>query len=238
MKKIDFKDIILFEDDNFIVINKPPGMASLDERYMSQTVKGLAQEYFADARPVHRLDKDTSGILLLAKSDEAYRHASIQFEKRQTEKRYLAVVNGRHEFDESFIDLPIYATAKGKAVLDHQTGKQSLTIANTVKVYRHHTLVECWPITGRLHQIRFHLSQEGAPLVGDGLYGGEDIFLSSLKPKFKLGKEKEERPIIQRFALHAFSLGFFPMESEEKIVIEAPYPKDFGVLIKQLEKFG
>lgn len=237
MKKLKFEDLILFENDDFIVINKPPFFATLDERFQSDTVKSLAIAYNPEARVVHRLDKDTSGSLLLAKSDESYRHASIQFEKRRITKKYHAVVHGKHNFQDLYIDLPLNATNKGKAFVDYETGKPSLTIAHFKKVYRNHSLIECWPITGRMHQIRLHLAHQGASLVNDMLYGGQPVYLSSLKPKFKLGKEKEERPIIQRFALHAKSISFYDMD-ENKIDVDAPYPKDFAVLMKQLEKFS
>jgi 23S rRNA pseudouridine955/2504/2580 synthase len=238
--RLNFKDLIIFENDDYILINKPPHIASLDERQAdnSQSILRLAKEYADDAQLCHRLDKETSGVLAIAKNPVAYRHLSMQFEHRQLEKRYHAVVNGTHNFEMISVYLPIAMKRDGTMVaIDRQKGKEADTIFNTMKVYRNHTLVECMPITGRMHQIRIHLVCLKAPIVCDPTYGGEMIYLSDLKRKFNLKKETEEQPLIKRVALHAHSLTF-RLLNEEIIKIEAPYPKDFEVLVKQLDKFS
>jgi 23S rRNA pseudouridine955/2504/2580 synthase len=238
--RLNFKDLIIFENDDYILINKPPHIASLDERQAdnSQSILRLAKEYADDAQLCHRLDKETSGVLAIAKNPAAYRHLSMQFEHRQLEKRYHAVVNGTHDFEMISVYLPIAMKRDGTMVaIDRQKGKEADTIFNTMKVYRNHTLVECMPITGRMHQIRIHLVCLKAPIVCDPTYGGEIIYLSDLKRKFNLKKETEEQPLIKRVALHAHSLTF-RLLNEEIIKIEAPYPKDFEVLVKQLDKFS
>ena len=238
--RLNFKDLIIFENDDYILINKPPHIASLDERQAdnSQSILRLAKEYADDAQLCHRLDKETSGVLAIAKNPAAYRHLSMQFEHRKVEKRYHAVVNGTHDLEMISVYLPIAMKRDGTMVaIDRQKGKEADTIFNTMKVYRNHTLVECMPITGRMHQIRIHLVCLKAPIVCDPTYGGEMIFLSDLKRKFHLKKETEEQPIIKRVALHAHSLTF-RLLNEEIIKIEAPYPKDFEVLVKQLDKFS
>jgi 23S rRNA pseudouridine955/2504/2580 synthase len=238
--RLNFKDLIIFENDDYILINKPPHIASLDERQAdnSQSILRLAKEYADDAQLCHRLDKETSGVLAIAKNPAAYRHLSMQFEHRQLEKRYHAVVNGTHDFEMISVYLPIAMKRDGTMVaIDRQKGKEADTIFNTMKVYRNHTLVECMPITGRMHQIRIHLVCLKAPIVCDPTYGGEMIYLSDLKRKFNLKKETEEQPLIKRVALHAHSLTF-RLLNEEIIKIEAPYPKDFEVLVKQLDKFS
>ena len=238
--RLNFKDLIIFENDDYILINKPPHIASLDERQAdnSQSILRLAKEYADDAQLCHRLDKETSGVLAIAKNPAAYRHLSMQFEHRQLEKRYHAVVNGTHNFEMISVYLPIAMKRDGTMVaIDRQKGKEADTIFNTMKVYRNHTLVECMPITGRMHQIRIHLVCLKAPIVCDPTYGGEMIYLSDLKRKFNLKKETEEQPLIKRVALHAHSLTF-RLLNEEIIKIEAPYPKDFEVLVKQLNKFS
>jgi 23S rRNA pseudouridine955/2504/2580 synthase len=238
--RLNFKDLIIFENDDYILINKPPHIASLDERQAdnSQSILRLAKEYADDAQLCHRLDKETSGVLAIAKNPAAYRHLSMQFEHRQLEKRYHAVVNGTHDFEMISVYLPIAMKRDGTMVaIDRQKGKEADTIFNTMKVYRNHTLVECMPITGRMHQIRIHLVCLKAPIVCDHTYGGEMIYLSDLKRKFNLKKETEEQPLIKRVALHAHSLTF-RLLNEEIIKIEAPYPKDFEVLVKQLDKFS
>ena len=238
--RLNFKDLIIFESDDYILINKPPHIASLDERQAdnSQSILRLVKEYSSDAQLCHRLDKETSGVLAIAKNPAAYRHLSMQFEHRKVEKRYHAVVNGTHDFEMISVYLPIAMKRDGTMVaIDRQKGKEADTIFNSMKVYRNHTLVECMPITGRMHQIRIHLVCLKAPIVCDPTYGGEMIYLSDLKRKFNLKKETEEQPLIKRVALHAHSLTF-RLLNEEIIKIEAPYPKDFEVLVKQLDKFS
>lgn len=238
--RLNFKDLIIFENDDYIVINKPPYIASLDERQAdnSQSILRMAKEYSDDAQLAHRLDKETSGALAIAKNPAAYRHLAMQFEHRQVEKRYHAVVNGAHDFEMISVYLPIAQKRDGTQVMiDRQKGKEAETIFNTIKVYRNHTLVECMPITGRMHQIRIHLVCLKASIVCDPTYGGEFIYLSDLKRKFNLKKDTDELPLMKRVALHSRSLTF-KLLNEEVIAVEAPYPKDFEVLVKQLEKFS
>jgi 23S rRNA pseudouridine955/2504/2580 synthase len=238
--KINFADIILFENDDFLLVNKPAHLATLDERTADRggSVLRLAKDYNPELQAAHRLDKETSGVLAFAKKPEAYRHLSMQFEHREVTKRYHAVATGIHDLDSISVYLPILPLKNGTAVkIDKANGKVAETIFNTLKVYRGYTLVECIPITGRMHQIRIHLSCLNAPIVNDPQYGGQPIFLSSLKRKFNLKKETEEQPLIQRVALHAHSLSFSLMNGEP-VRIEAPYPKDFDVLVRQLNKFG
>lgn len=116
-------------------------------------------------------------------------------------------------------------------------GKPAETIFNSLKTYRDYTLVECIPITGRMHQIRIHLSCLKAPIVNDEQYGGKPVYLSELKRNFNLKKNTDELPIMQRVALHAWSLRFRRMDGEF-VTVEAPYPKDFGVLVNLLNKYG
>ncbi|MCP1383713.1 RluA family pseudouridine synthase [Runella salmonicolor] len=238
MTKFDFKDLILFENEDYIVINKPPHVATINERTADKSVSILrmAKEYSFDAQVGHRLDKETSGALAIAKNPEAYRHLAMQFEHREVTKRYHAVANGLHDFDSISVFLPISPVKDGTAVkIDRQKGKAAETVFFTLKAFRRHTLVECIPITGRMHQIRIHLQCLKAPIVCDPTYGGANVLLSSLKKDYKLKQETEERPIMQRVALHAFSLSFQLMNGAT-IKVEAPYPKDFAVLVKLLEK--
>jgi RluA family pseudouridine synthase len=232
--KINFADIILFEDDNYILVNKPPFLSTLEDRNEKVNLLRLARTYCADAQVCHRLDKDTSGVLAIAKNPEAYRHLSIQFEKRQVTKLYHAVVDEIHQFDDTMVDQPILKQDDGIAKISKREGRPAVTYFTSIKSYRHHTLVSCRPITGRMHQIRLHLSYLGAPITGDELYGGKLFFLSKVKRNFNLKKDTDEQPVMKRMALHAFSLEFSDLAGTTK-TIEAPYPKDFQVLIKQLD---
>lgn len=238
MKYPVFKDLILFEDDHHIVVNKPPFVASLDERGGSGEVNilRLARQYSPDAQVCHRLDKETSGAIIIAKTPEAYRSVSMQFERRKVKKTYHAVVDGLVTFNELFIDLPILNDGNRSVTIDRKEGKRAETIFNSIKFYKHYTLVECKPITGRMHQIRIHLATQRAAISGDTLYRGKPIFLSSIKKGYRLSKDEEEQPIMKRFALHARHLVFKGLD-EQDIVIEAPYPKDYATLIKLLDKF-
>lgn len=238
MKYPSFKDLILFEDDHHIVVNKPPFVASLDERGGSGEVNilRLARQYTPDAQVCHRLDKETSGCIIIAKTPEAYRSVSMQFEKRKVKKTYHAVVDGQFTFNELFIDLPILNDGNKSVTIDRKEGKRAETIFNSIKFYRHYTLVECKPITGRMHQIRIHLATQRAAICGDTMYKGKPVYLSSMKKGYRIAKDDEEQPIMKRFALHARHLVFKGMD-EQDIIIEAPYPKDYATLIKLLDKF-
>lgn len=239
--KLVFEDLIIFENEDYILINKPPHVASLDERTVDrggQSILRLAKAYHADAQLGHRLDKETSGILAIAKNPEAYRHLAMQFEHREVTKRYHAITNGVHNFEDISVYLPISPIKDGTAVrIDREHGKVAETIFNTLQAYRTTTLVECMPVTGRMHQIRVHLMCLKAPIVNDPTYGGKPVFLSDVKRNFNLKEGTEELPLIHRVALHARSLTFALLNGEEQI-FEAPYPKDFNVLVKQLEKFA
>lgn len=238
MKYPSFKDLILFENDDYIVVNKPPFVASLDERGGSGEVNilRLAKQYSSDAQVCHRLDKETSGAIVIAKHPDAYRHVSMQFERRKVNKVYHAVVDGQFVFNDLFVDLPILNDGNKNVTIDRQEGKRAETYFNSIKYYKHYTLVECKPVTGRMHQIRIHLATQRASICGDIMYRGKPVYLSNLKKGYRIAKDDEEQPIMKRFALHAKHLVFKGMDDRD-IVIEAPYPKDFATLIKLLDKF-
>lgn len=239
MKFPKFADLILFENDDVIVVNKPPFISSLDERGEGSSeisMLRLAKAYRDDAQICHRLDKETSGALIFAKNPEAYRSVSIQFEKRKVKKVYHAVIDGTHTFDNLLVDLPILNVGKGSVTISRQEGKRAETWFQSLKYYKHYTLVECRPVTGRMHQIRIHLATQRASIAGDEMYKGEPVFLSKIKRKYHLGKDQEELPIMKRFALHAYEVTF-RINAETEVTIHAPYPKDFETLLKLLDKF-
>ncbi|GAA4789073.1 RluA family pseudouridine synthase [Olivibacter ginsenosidimutans] len=231
-----FKDLILFEDDHLIVVNKPAFIASLDERRGGEVnMLRLAKQYHADAQICHRIDKETSGLLLIAKDPETYRAVSIAFERRQVKKIYHAIIGGIHVFDDLKVDLPILNLGNKNVTIDRANGKLAETWFKSINYFKHFTLVECRPITGRMHQIRIHLATQHAAIVGDTLYKGKPVYLSQLKRGYTIGRGQEEQPIMKRFALHAREL-YFSIH-DKSYHFEAPYPKDFSTLLKQLEKF-
>ncbi|MCO4291334.1 pseudouridine synthase [Solitalea sp. MAHUQ-68] len=237
MKIPSFKDLILFENDEVIVINKPPLVASVDERTGGEiNMLRMAKGYWDDAQICHRLDKETSGALIFAKTPEAYRSISMQFEHREVKKIYHAVIDGTHAFDNKLVDLPIANLGKGNVVIDKYEGKRAETVFTAIKFYKHFTLVECLPKTGRMHQIRIHLATQRASIVADEMYGGKYPMLSKFKKGYRLAKDEVEQPLIRRFALHAYEVSF-KLLNGEILTVKADYPKDFATLLKLLDKF-
>lgn len=236
MAKIpQFKDIILFEDEHFLFVNKPAGLASLDERSgTAPSLLQMARKYHEEVQLCHRLDKETSGVLLIAKHNEAYKTAAVLFEGRDVQKTYHAVVQGYLQVAEKSILLPLSVTAKGLAKVDLKDGKKAETIITTLQHFDHYTLLACNPVSGRLHQIRVHLASQNFPIVADETYGGKMPYLSRMKRDFKTSKWENEQPMMQRVALHAYELDFKAMGQEYRV--QAPYPKDFDVLLKLLRK--
>lgn len=237
MKIKTLEDIILFENDDYILINKPPHFSTLDDRTSEGKISilSLSKEYHSEAQIVHRLDKETSGVLAIAKNPEAYRHLSIQFEKRKVEKTYHAFVGGTHSFENQLVDASIYVYNTGVVSIDKDLGKKAQTYFDTIKIYKAHSLIACKPITGRMHQIRIHLALLKAPIIQDTQYGGKSLFLSEIKKNFNLKKDAIEQALIQRVALHAYSLTF-KLLNEDALTTHAPYPKDIRALQNQLEK--
>lgn len=224
----------MFENDNYVVVNKPAFIATLEDRNEPVNLLGLARRIYPDAQVCHRLDKETSGALAIARNPEAYRHLSMQFEKREVTKVYHAVVDGLHQFSDLLVDAPILKQDDGTVRISKAEGKSAQTWFNALKSFRMHTLMECKPVTGRMHQIRIHLAISGAPIMGDTLYGGKPFYLSQVKRGYNLKKNTEEEPFMKRMALHAFSLRFLDLDGSE-VSVEAPYHKDMAALVKQLE---
>ncbi len=230
-----FTEWILFEDDDYLVVGKPANVATLDDRSGRPSLLALAAAYHAPVQVCHRLDKETSGVLLLAKHPEAYKQANSQFADRTVEKTYHAVVDGLHDFTHLTISLPLHVAPSGIVRVSIKNGKPSTTIVSALQQFRQHTLVECQPVTGRMHQIRVHLAARKAPLVADTLYGGQELFLSTLKKNYKHKAARAERPLMPRVALHAYALRFTDLAGNSRH-ITCPYPKDFRTLLSQLEK--
>ncbi len=236
VKRATIQPYILFEDSDFLIINKPPLVSTLEDRQDADNILSLARAYDPNAQTCHRLDKETSGVLVLARNPQTYRHVSLRFEHREVRKIYHAVVQGTHSFQNREVDAPL-EVQRDHTVKITRGGKPALTYFSTLAVYRGYTLVECRPVTGRTHQIRVHLASLGAPIVSDGLYGGKPFFLSTLKGGYNLKRDAEEQPLMHRVALHAMSLEFQDLNSQRRR-FSAAYPKDLKALVTQLEKAG
>ena len=241
MRRISLDDMVLLEDQAYLVVNKPAGLSTLNDRNDQSNLLSLVRERFPEASAAHRLDKETSGALVVAKSAEAYRAASLQFEGRQVEKIYHAVVDGSPDYQGEEVDAPILKLPDGTVRISKQ-GKPSLTRFTTLEHFGRHALVEARPITGRTHQIRIHLALLGTPIAGDVTYGGKPVLLSAIKRRYKPGKPSEtddsdaqERPLMQRMALHAEKITFHGLNGQI-IQAQAPYPKDFKALLNQLRR--
>lgn len=230
---------ILYENNHYLFIHKPAGIASVPERGnpSAMSIKAWLKENYAEVQLCHRLDKETSGVLVAAKHTDAHRELSYLFHERLVNKYYHALVKGVHHIDEPIvIDLPLNTDNPTKVKVDKQNGVESITAIISIAHFKHYTLLECKPITGRTHQIRVHLAYYGTPIIGDALYGGEDIFLSQIKRKnYKRSIFEEEKPLNKRFQLHAKRIRF--ENSFGKYEVDAPYPKDFQVILKQLQKY-
>ena len=234
-KKPVWEDLIIYRDEFFTIINKPSGISTLNDRISDLNILKMAREQNQAVSVCHRLDKETSGVLVLANHSEAYKDIALKLERREVKKVYHAVVAGCHSFNDYEATESLYSSS-GKTRVD-RNGKESLTLIHTLEVYKKHTLLKCFPFTGRTHQIRVHLAHAGSPIISDQLYGGENIYLSMLKRNYNLRKFEEESPLIRRMALHALRVAFIHPQTGETLEIEAPYPKDFEVLVKQLRKF-
>ena len=233
-------ELIIFEDDDFIALNKPSGLLSIPDREGKEiSLKNLLQGKYENIFTVHRLDRDTSGLIVFAKNEIAHRHLSMQFEERQTEKIYVGLVIGSPAIPKGSIDLPIAENmvTRGTMIINRR-GKQSLTDYEVLESFGTYSWMQFRIHTGRTHQIRVHMKDMGHPIVCDELYGdGKPLFLSSLKSKFKLSKnEFEERPILNRLALHAFRLSF-TKPNNEKIELQADLHKDLRATLQQLTKW-
>lgn len=234
-------DITIEENNDWIALNKPSGLLSIPDREGKEiSLKVLLKEKFGDIFTVHRLDKDTSGLIIFAKNAEAHKHLSQQFEERNTKKIYLGLVNGSLQEKTGSIDAPIGEhPAKNGTMIVHRRGKDALTDYEVLEAFGAYSWLQFRIHTGRTHQIRVHAKEIGHPIVCDPLYGdGKPVLLSSLKlKKFKLSKDQEEeRPLLNRLALHAHLLSFTGM-NKEVVQLEAAVPKDLRALLQQLNKW-
>ncbi|MCK6485734.1 MAG: RluA family pseudouridine synthase [Phycisphaerae bacterium] len=246
---------IIYEDDYVLAINKPIGIICHPARATQSGTIANALAYYArslstgsDAfRPgiVHRLDKNTSGVMIVAKTDEAHWRLSRQFEQRTTRKIYLGVVHGNLELDADEISVPIAAhpsvhdryVVSGVAArlggrFQRNLGKEAVTRYEVVERYGAFCLVRLFPKTGRTHQLRVHMSHIGHPMVGDPFYGGSHVSLSAVTGR----PEDSAEPIMTRQALHAWKLIVVHPIRETPLELSAEPPADMRRLIELLRQ--
>lgn len=231
---------VVWESRSALVVAKPGGLVTVPDRSGQQGgVHGLlpAIRPDADLRIVHRLDRDTSGCLLLAKGLAAAQHFDRQFTDALVRKTYVAVVHGQPP-DEFVVDAHLGPDRRrpGKVVASARElpGFRAAHTSGRVRTrFGQHALVELRPTTGRTHQLRVHMQTIGCPIVGDRDYGGEELLLSRLKPGYKLRKGVPERPLLARMFLHAERLSFCDLDGAA-VDVECPLPEELAVALRQL----
>jgi 23S rRNA pseudouridine1911/1915/1917 synthase len=238
---------ILYEDDNLVAVCKPSGLLVTPDRWNPSipTIQDMLREYLRrkdgghpNIRVVHRIDKDTSGVTLLAKNVQAQSFLSKQFEKSEVSKTYLALVKGIVKKEDGIINFPLMeSTKKPGTMIISQKGKKSLSVYKVMERFEKCTFLEVNPLTGRTHQVRVHLLGIGHPLFFDPIYGDSNpLYLSDLKKSYKK-KEGKEKPILNRLSLHAFRLSVLEPAEGKTLVLEAPLPDDLARTLKYMRKF-
>lgn len=249
---------ILYEDDDLAVVNKPADMVVHPARgHWSGTLVGALAHRFAGqlsqnrgpARPgvVHRLDRDTSGAIIIAKNDQAHAFLAAQFEQKRIQKEYFAITLGGIRSDREVVDAPIGRHPKYRVKMaiapDDPDAKPALTYFEVLERFRGFSAVRCLPKTGRTHQIRLHLLSLGCPILCDKLYGGRSTItreeLAGVVERGSKGKREETPepvPILARQALHARKITFELPSTRETISVEAPLPADLTETLEALRE--
>jgi RluA family pseudouridine synthase len=237
---LDINEIIVFEDDDIVVVNKSSGMLTIPDRYkpVLPNLYNLLGLKYGKIFIVHRLDKETSGIVIFAKNAEAHRDLSMRFENGEVSKTYFAITYGIFKEIEREINLPIAPLKKKKGVMavDRQHGKPSVTAYKVMGTSQGCTYVEVSPKSGRTHQIRVHLAAIGHPILNDGLYNRPEAIICGApmaEPEGTSGQhiKNDIEKLITRLALHAGRIRFFHHKRNEYIEIEAPISGDMALAV-------
>lgn len=231
---------ILLETEDFVVVNKPAGLLTIPDRQSTgaPNLHDLLEARYGKVFTVHRLDRDTSGVVVFARNAETHKLLSQQFENRKIRKSYLGLVTGRIWEKEGKVELPIIEDPSRKGrMTTTKKGKEALTTYEVLESFSLYTLLKIQIFTGRTHQIRVHMKAIGHPIAMDELYGsGKPFYLSYIKKKYRVGRfQEEEKPLMTRTALHAATLSFEDKKGQRHTV-EAPLPRDFQAVVNQLRK--
>ena len=239
---------VIYEDEHFLAINKQadivthPAPGHTGGTLLNAILHHcgpLPQQNTDRPGIVHRLDKDTTGIMLFAKTEAARSNLQQQFERRKVEKTYTAIVENDPELDADLIDLPIGPDRhnREKMTIEPEAGRPAQTVYEVLERFGDYTLVRCHPRTGRTHQIRVHLAAIGHPIACDDLYGATaPIYPSTLDPS--IPHTDDEQPLIERQALHATHIAFRHPATGHWIELDAPFPADFTALLAALRARG
>ena len=235
---------IIYEDQDLIVLNKQADIIVHPARGNTHGTLVNALVFYSDRlssgtgefRPgiVHRLDRDTTGAMVVAKNDTAQWKVAKQFERRQIKKTYLAIVHGTPELTADRISAPlgVHPRIREKYTIRPEIGKEAITFYEVMESFRGFSLLKVTPKTGRTHQIRVHLSYIKHPIVADDMYGGKLIYPWQLQDS----EPATQDPVITRCALHASTLEFKHPTTDEMLKFEAPLPDDMQNLLDMLRK--
>lgn len=232
---------VIYSDDDIVVLNKNSGILTASDRYdkAAPRLDVYAEPEFGSLMAVHRIDKDTSGIVIYARNAEAHRNLSIAFERRLIKKTYHALVHGRPAWTDYTSEQRLLpdGDAMHRTVVNRRLGKASVTDFHLIGTCGPFSWIEARPHTGRTHQIRAHLSDLGICIVCDPLYSGNQkpVRLSDIKRSWR-GDVYEEKPLLSRLALHAYQVELAHPRTGETVTFTAPYQRDMNALRKQLAK--
>ena len=239
---------IIYEDDYIVVVNKPPDLVVHPSKghTTGTLVNALVHHFnelsdnFGPLRPgiVHRLDRDTSGAILIIKDNIVHEQIARQFEYREVKKEYVCIVEGRVQLDGDLIDAPIgkHPRNRLKMMVRGDDGKQARTVYKVVDRIGRFSVVRCFPRSGRTHQIRVHMAYVGHPIVCDSTYGMRKVIFES---DLTGGEHPpDEQPLLERQALHARRITIFHPQREEKMTFEAPIPDDMMRLVNALKRLS
>lgn len=237
---------ILYEDEHLAVINKPADMVTHPGKATyTGTLAAAVQHHFdtlsdmaGQLRPgiVHRLDRDTTGAILIAKDNQVHHRLSRQFERREVQKEYRAIVRGNIEHETGLIQtwIKVHPKAHEKMIVceESEKAREAVTTYNVLERFRGFTYVQLLPKTGRTHQLRVHMRHLKTPIVADKLYSGSSqLLLSEINPEMSA-----ESPLIARQALHAFRLAFRHPVTEKPMEFEAPLPEDMSLTLAAIRR--